>query len=152
MGAALAARASGSSAARQPGQADGAVADACLARRRRVVGVIPRGAVRPRRWSTGLDKLHGSHHARAQRRSSPRLPQRQVPGPSGGLGTLDERLCEVATWAQLGLHAALVLVDADSWDRSRRCSTAWSAPTSASRQPGADPLRTGGARRASRCS
>ena len=35
----------------------------------------------------------------------------------GGLGTLDE-LCEVATWAQLGLHAkAVVLVDVDGfWD------------------------------------
>jgi uncharacterized protein (TIGR00730 family) len=94
----------------------GAVADACLDGGGRVIGVIPgalfdREVVHPH-----LGELHevGSMHERKALMYDRSDGFLALPG---GLGTLDE-LCEVATWAQLGLHAkALVLVDVDGfWD------------------------------------
>lgn len=94
----------------------GATADACLAGGGRVIGVIPgklfaREVVHP-----GLAELHevATMHERKALMYDRSDGFLALPG---GLGTLDE-LCEVATWAQLGLHAkALVLVDVDGfWD------------------------------------
>lgn len=94
----------------------GAVADACLDGGGHVVGVIPgalfaREVVHPR-----LGELHevGTMHERKALMYDRSDGFLALPG---GLGTLDE-LAEVATWAQLGLHAkALVLVDVDGfWD------------------------------------
>lgn len=94
----------------------GAVADACLDGGGHVVGVIPgalfaREVVHPR-----LGELHevGTMHERKALMYDRSDGFLALPG---GLGTLDE-LAEVATWAQLGLHAkAMVLVDVDGfWD------------------------------------
>ena len=94
----------------------GAVADACLAGGGRVVGVIPGALFAREVVHPGLDELHevATMHERKALMYDRSDGFLALPG---GLGTLDE-LCEVATWAQLGLHAkALVLVDADGfWD------------------------------------
>ncbi len=94
----------------------GAVADACLAGGGRVVGVIPAKLFTLEVAHPGLDELHevGTMHERKALMYDRSDGFIALPG---GLGTLDE-LAEVATWAQLGLHAkALVLLDADGfWD------------------------------------
>lgn len=94
----------------------GAMADACLEGGGRVVGVIPGALFASEVVHPGLDELHevATMHERKALMYDRSDGFLALPG---GLGTLDE-LCEVATWAQLGLHAkALVLVDVDGfWD------------------------------------
>lgn len=94
----------------------GAVADACLAGGGRVVGVIPGALFAREVVHPHLGELHevGTMHERKALMYDRSDGFVALPG---GLGTLDE-LAEVATWAQLGLHAkALVLLDADGfWD------------------------------------
>lgn len=94
----------------------GAVADACLDGGGQVVGVIPGALFASEVVHPHLGELHevGSMHERKALMYDRSDGFIALPG---GLGTLDE-LCEVATWAQLGLHAkALVLVDVDGfWD------------------------------------
>jgi uncharacterized protein (TIGR00730 family) len=94
----------------------GAIADAALAARGRVVGVIPTGLFRREVAHTALTELHevGSMHERKQLMYD--LADGFVALP-GGLGTLEE-LAEVTTWSQLGLHAKpVVLLDVDGfWD------------------------------------
>jgi uncharacterized protein (TIGR00730 family) len=94
----------------------GAVADAALAAGGRVIGVIPTGLFSrevPHRDLTDLHEV-GSMHERKQLMYD--LADGFIALP-GGLGTLEE-LAEVATWAQLGLHAKpVVLLDVDGfWD------------------------------------
>ncbi len=92
----------------------GAAADACLAGGGRVVGVIPGALFAREVVHPGLAELHevATMHERKALMYDRSDGFLALPG---GLGTLDE-LCEVATWAQLGLHAkALVLVDADGF-------------------------------------
>ena len=94
----------------------GATADACLAGGGRVIGVIPQKLFAREVVHPGLHELHevASMHERKALMYDRSDGFIALPG---GLGTLDE-LAEVATWAQLGLHAkALVLLDVDGfWD------------------------------------
>ena len=80
----------------------GAMADAALAAGGRVTGVIPRALVEreiAHRGLTQLIEVNGMHERKAEmtRRANAFLV---LPG---GLGTLDE-MCEILTWAQLGIH------------------------------------------------
>ncbi len=81
----------------------GMVADAALAAGGQVVGVIPRHLFSREIAHPGLTELVevGSMHERKQAMFE--LADAFVALP-GGLGTLEE-LTEIATWAQLGLHA-----------------------------------------------
>jgi len=92
----------------------GSLADAALAARGEVIGIIP-GALEAREIAhPGLTRLEvvGSMHERKARMAE--LADAFVALP-GGMGTLDE-LAEVLTWAQLGLHRkACGLVDVDGF-------------------------------------
>jgi uncharacterized protein (TIGR00730 family) len=81
----------------------GALADAALAAGGEVIGVIPRRLVDRELAHPGLTDLHvvGSLHERKATMSE--LADGFIALP-GGLGTLEE-LAEVASWAQLDLHA-----------------------------------------------
>ena len=81
----------------------GALADAALAAGGEVVGVIPRSLVDRELAHPGLTELRvvGSLHERKAQMAD--LADGFVALP-GGLGTLEE-LAEVASWAQLELHA-----------------------------------------------
>jgi len=88
----------------------GVLADAALAAGGEVVGVIPRWLFRREVAHRGLTTLLevASMHERKQKMFE--LADAFVALP-GGLGTLEE-LTELATWAQLGLHAKpIVTVD-----------------------------------------
>ncbi|MGE3840224.1 MAG: TIGR00730 family Rossman fold protein [Vicinamibacterales bacterium] len=80
----------------------GRVADAALGEGGRVTGVIPAGLVRREVAHRGLSDLHvvATMHERKARMAD--LSDAFVALP-GGMGTLDE-MCEILTWAQLGLH------------------------------------------------
>ena len=81
----------------------GVVADAALAAGGAVIGVIPKGLFRREIGHPGLTELFevASMHERKQKMFE--LADGFVALP-GGLGTLEE-LTEMATWAQLGIHA-----------------------------------------------
>ena len=81
----------------------GVLADAALRAGGEVVGVIPQSLVAAEIAHPGLTDLRvvGSMHER--KAAMVELSDGFIALP-GGLGTLDE-LAEVATWAQLGLHA-----------------------------------------------
>jgi uncharacterized protein (TIGR00730 family) len=93
----------------------GVVADAVLAHGGRVTGVIPTSMVDRELAHRGLTDLRivGSMHERKALMASLADAFLVLPG---GMGTLDE-LCEILTWAQLGLHAKPVgLLDVrDYW-------------------------------------
>ena len=80
----------------------GAVADACIAKGGRVVGVIPRALLEREVGHRGVSDLRvvDSMHERKQLMAE--LADGFVALP-GGIGTLEE-LFEMWTWAQLGLH------------------------------------------------
>jgi len=80
----------------------GAVADAVLAEGGEVVGVMPQNLVDKEIAHSGLGELHvvGSMHERKALMAE--LSDAFIALP-GGMGTLEE-ICEVVTWAQLGLH------------------------------------------------
>ena len=93
----------------------GIAADAALAHGGRVTGVIPASMVDrelAHRGITDLRIVGGMHERKALMAS---LADAFLVLP-GGMGTLDE-LCEILTWAQLGLHAKPVgLLDVrDYW-------------------------------------
>jgi uncharacterized protein (TIGR00730 family) len=81
----------------------GILADATLAAGGRVIGVIPSSMVERELAHRGIQDLRivASMHERKALMAS--LAEAFVALP-GGMGTLDE-LCEILTWAQLGLHA-----------------------------------------------
>jgi hypothetical protein len=81
----------------------GAVADAALDAGGAVIGVIPEALVAWEVAHGGLTELRvvGSMHERKQTMAD--LSDAFVALP-GGFGTFEE-LCEILTWAQLGLHA-----------------------------------------------
>ncbi|HUJ72196.1 MAG TPA: TIGR00730 family Rossman fold protein [Verrucomicrobiae bacterium] len=81
----------------------GAVADAVLAAKGQVVGVIPENFVRQELEHRGLTKLHvvSSMHERKALMASLADGFLALPG---GIGTLEE-IAEVFVWTQLGLHA-----------------------------------------------
>jgi uncharacterized protein (TIGR00730 family) len=80
----------------------GTIADAVLESGGEVIGVIPEDLVKKEVAHRGLSDLRvvGSMHERKALMA--RLADGFVAMP-GGFGTLDE-LCEILTWAQLGLH------------------------------------------------
>jgi len=81
----------------------GELADAALAAGGEVIGVIPEALVRKEVAHTGLSELRvvdSMHERKAQMAD---LADAFIALP-GGMGTLEE-LCEILTWAQLGLHA-----------------------------------------------
>ena len=80
----------------------GILANAALGKGGRVLGVIPRALVEKELSHTELTEQHvvASMHERKQRMAD--LADGFIALP-GGWGTLDE-LCEMMTWAQLGIH------------------------------------------------
>jgi uncharacterized protein (TIGR00730 family) len=80
----------------------GNVADAALAAGGRVVGVLPRGLAKHERVHTGLSRLHLVHSMHERKAKMAELSDGFIALP-GGMGTLEE-ICEILTWAQLGIH------------------------------------------------
>ena len=80
----------------------GRVADACLAAGGRVIGAIPESLATREVAHQGLTELHvvGSMHERKALMAE--LSDGFIALP-GGFGTFEE-LCEIITWAQLGIH------------------------------------------------
>jgi len=92
----------------------GAIADSVLAHGGEVLGVIPRGLFTTEIGHRGLTELVevASMHERKARMA---LESDAFLAMPGGLGTLEE-LAEIATWAQLGIHAKPVAVlDTDGY-------------------------------------
>ncbi|QQR75484.1 MAG: TIGR00730 family Rossman fold protein [Holophagales bacterium] len=90
------------------------VADAALTAGGEVIGVIPRHLLDLELAHQGLTRLEvvDTMHERKARLAE--LSDAFVAMP-GGLGTLDE-LCEIATWAQLALHAKpIALLDVSAY-------------------------------------
>lgn len=86
----------------------GAVADAALAAGGDVIGVIPETLARREVAHTGLTQLHRVDGMHARKALMAQISDAFIALP-GGFGTLDE-LCEILTWAQLGLHAKPTLL------------------------------------------
>jgi uncharacterized protein (TIGR00730 family) len=94
----------------------GVVADAALAGRGEVVGVIPQELVDRELAHGGLTELHVVASLHERKALMADLSDGFVALP-GGFGTLDE-LAEQLTWSQLGLHAKPVgLLDVDGFWR-----------------------------------
>lgn len=81
----------------------GAVADGALAAGGRVIGVIPRGLFEREVGHTGVTELRVVESMHERKALIETLAEGFMALP-GGYGTLDE-LCEMITWAQLGLHS-----------------------------------------------
>jgi uncharacterized protein (TIGR00730 family) len=81
----------------------GVLADAALAARGEVIGVIPQMLVDKELAHRGLSELRivGSMHERKALMAELSDAFLALPG---GLGTFEE-LCEILTWSQLGIHA-----------------------------------------------
>ena len=80
----------------------GTIADACLAKGGRVIGVIPKALAEKEIAHTGLSEMHvvGSMHDRKALMADLADAFLSLPG---GFGTWDE-FCEALTWSQLGLQ------------------------------------------------
>jgi len=81
----------------------GVMADACLAAGGEVIGVIPRSMEEREIAHTGLTQLHVVESMHERKALMAAFADAFLALP-GGMGTWDE-LCEILTWAQLGLHA-----------------------------------------------
>ena len=92
----------------------GAVADAALAARGRVVGVIPRDLFQREFLHQGLTVLHAVDGMLERKTLMAKLSDGFISLP-GGIGTMDE-LFEMWTWTQLGIHAKpSVLLNVDGY-------------------------------------
>src|SRR4051794_23982320 len=80
-----------------------AMADACLAAGGEVIGVIPRSMQQREIAHTGVTQLHIVESMHERKALMAAFADAFLATP-GGMGTWDE-LCEILTWAQLGLHA-----------------------------------------------
>ncbi|HEY3455006.1 MAG TPA: TIGR00730 family Rossman fold protein [Bryobacteraceae bacterium] len=80
----------------------GALADACLARSGRVIGVMPRALVEKEIAHRGLTELCIVESMHERKALMADLAEAFI-GLPGGFGTWEE-FCEVLTWSQLGLH------------------------------------------------
>lgn len=92
----------------------GAIADATLAAGGTVRGYIPRSLMEKEVAHRSLTELHvlGSMH---ERKAAMEAHADAFIALPGGFGTLDE-LCEILTWAQLGIHRKPVgLLDVDGY-------------------------------------
>lgn len=94
----------------------GALADAALDAGGEVTGVIPQGLVDRELAHPGITELRVVDTLHARKAVMAELADAFIVLP-GGLGTLEE-LAEVASWAQLGLHAKPIalLDDGRYWD------------------------------------
>jgi uncharacterized protein (TIGR00730 family) len=94
----------------------GEMADAALAAGGRVIGVIPKGLFGREHAHRGVTELHETATMHERKALMYDRSDAFIALP-GGYGTLDE-LCEVVTWAQIGVHAKpSVLLDVDGfWD------------------------------------
>ena len=92
----------------------GAVADAALAARGRVVGVIPRDLFQREFLHPGLTELRAVDGMLERKSLMAELSDGFISLP-GGIGTMDE-LFEMWTWTQLGIHAKpSVLLNVDGY-------------------------------------
>lgn len=80
----------------------GTVADAVLQNNGEVVGVIPHSLFAKELGHTGITDLRVVHTMHERKSLMAELADGFIALP-GGFGTLDE-LCEILTWAQLGIH------------------------------------------------
>lgn len=80
----------------------GVLADAALAAGGRVIGVIPQALADREVAHHGLTELHVVKSMHERKALMADLSDAFIALP-GGYGTLDE-LCEIITWAQLGIH------------------------------------------------
>lgn len=80
----------------------GVLADATLAARGEVIGVIPQSLAEREVAHTGLSELHVVESMHDRKALMGDLSAGFVALP-GGFGTLEE-FCEVITWSQLGIH------------------------------------------------
>lgn len=80
----------------------GIIADTVLARGGKVIGVIPQSLVMREVAHDGLTQLHVVNTLHERKALMAELSDAFITLP-GGYGTLEE-LCEVLSWAQLGLH------------------------------------------------
>ena len=80
----------------------GAVADAALAARGRVIGVIPRDLFEREHLHTGITELRAVDGMLERKALMAELSDGFISLP-GGIGTMDE-LFEMWTWTQLGIH------------------------------------------------
>ncbi len=81
----------------------GIAADACLSAGGEVTGVMPRLLVEKEVAHLGLSQLHVVESMHQRKALMAELSDAFVALP-GGFGTFDE-LCEILTWAQLGMHS-----------------------------------------------
>ena len=92
----------------------GAVADAALDSRGRVIGVIPRDLFQREFLHGGLSELHAVDGMLERKSLMAKLSDGFISLP-GGIGTMDE-LFEMWTWTQLGIHAKpSVLLNVDGY-------------------------------------
>ena len=92
----------------------GAVADAALAAKGRVIGVIPRDLFQREFLHQGLTELHAVNGMLERKALMAELSDGFISLP-GGIGTMDE-LFEMWTWTQLGIHAKpSVLLNVDGY-------------------------------------
>lgn len=80
----------------------GAVANAVLEGGAEAVGVIPKALATKEKAHFGLSELHVVRSMHERKAMMADLSDAFVAMP-GGMGTLEE-LCEIITWAQLGIH------------------------------------------------
>lgn len=80
----------------------GAIADAVLAAGEKAIGVIPKALATKEKAHHGLTDLHIVASMHERKAMMAELCDAFIAMP-GGMGTLEE-LCEIITWAQLGIH------------------------------------------------
>jgi len=81
----------------------GVIADACLDAGGKVIGVIPGFLMAKEVGHTGLTELIQTESMHERKQIMSDRSQGFIAMP-GGMGTMDE-VCEIMTWAQLGLHS-----------------------------------------------
>ena len=86
----------------------GAVADAALQEGGQVVGILPKGLASKEKAHAHLSRMHVVDSMHERKAMMEKLSSGFIALP-GGLGTLEE-LCEVTTWAQLGIHQKPVAI------------------------------------------
>jgi uncharacterized protein (TIGR00730 family) len=92
----------------------GILADAALVAGGQVIGVIPRSLLDLEVGHTGLPDLRVVESMHQRKAMMADLADAFIALP-GGIGTLEE-LCEIVTWAQLGMHSKPCgLVDTDGY-------------------------------------
>ncbi len=80
----------------------GAVADAALENGGRAIGILPGGLASREKAHQNLTEMHLVDSMHERKALMEKLSDGFIALP-GGMGTLEE-LCEVTTWAQLGIH------------------------------------------------